>query len=86
LRIPGITDAAVVGCPDERYGERICAFLVTAGTPPTVADLAAAFTDMGVARYKFPERVEPIDALPLTTTGKVRHAALRERLAVTPHP
>jgi acyl-CoA synthetase (AMP-forming)/AMP-acid ligase II len=86
LRIPGVADAAVVGWPDERYGERICAFLVSNGTPPTVSDLATAFADMGVARYKTPERVERIDALPLTTTGKVRHAALRELLATLPDP
>ena len=84
LRIPGIADAAVVGWPDDRYGERICAFLVSSGAPPTVAELATAFAEMGVARYKTPERVEQVDALPLTTTGKVRHAALRELLTSRP--
>ncbi|HXY92440.1 MAG TPA: AMP-binding protein [Acidimicrobiia bacterium] len=82
LRHPDVADVAVVGEPDERYGERICAFVVPrAGTAPTVAELTAALTDAGVARYKHPERVIPVDALPLTTTGKVRHSELRERLA-----
>src|SRR5207245_11085623 len=82
LRLPDVRDAAVVGFPDARYGERICAFVVsTGGAAPTVSDVAAALTDMGVAKYKHPERIETLDELPLTTTGKVRHQALRDRLA-----
>jgi acyl-CoA synthetase (AMP-forming)/AMP-acid ligase II len=82
LRHPDVADVAVVGEPDERYGERICAFVVPKGAhAPDVDELAAALTEAGVARYKHPERVISIDALPLTNTGKVRHAALREQLA-----
>ena len=81
LRHPDIKDAAVVGYPDERYGERICAFVVPASTAVvSVDEVSAAFAEMGVARYKHPERIEAIGALPLTTTGKVRHETLRERL------
>jgi len=82
LRHPEVADVAVVGEPDERYGERICAFVVPKGAhAPDIDELAAALTEAGVARYKHPERVISIDALPLTNTGKVRHAALREQLA-----
>jgi acyl-coenzyme A synthetase/AMP-(fatty) acid ligase len=82
LRHPAVREAAVVGEPDPRYGERICAFIVPEGTSvPGVAELSSALSEMGVARYKHPERVVALEALPLTTTGKVRHAALRERLA-----
>ena len=78
---PDIKEVAVVGFEDPRYGERICAFVVPKGaSTPTVAELSAALEEMGVARYKHPERVEPIDALPLTTTGKVRVEGLRELL------
>jgi non-ribosomal peptide synthetase component E (peptide arylation enzyme) len=78
---PDARDAAVVGYADPRYGERICAFVVSdAGTAPTVSELSSFLSEMGVARYKHPERVESIDALPLTTTGKVRHETLREIL------
>jgi acyl-coenzyme A synthetase/AMP-(fatty) acid ligase len=81
LRHPDIKDAAVVGYADPRYGERICAFVVPAGPAVvTVQDLSAALTELGVAKYKHPERIEAIDALPLTTTGKVRHETLREQL------
>lgn len=82
LRHPDVADVAVVGEPDERYGERICAFVVPKGAHgPELADLVASLADAGVARYKHPERVVTIDALPLTNTGKVRHAELRDRLA-----
>ncbi|MSO78640.1 MAG: hypothetical protein EXQ79_03440, partial [Acidimicrobiia bacterium] len=81
LRLPDVKDAAVVGVPDARYGERICAFIVPTGkATPTVDEVTAAFGEMGVAKYKWPERIEQIVELPLTTTGKVRHQALRDRL------
>jgi acyl-coenzyme A synthetase/AMP-(fatty) acid ligase len=81
LRLPDVKDAAVVGYADERYGERICAFIVPNGAnTPTVEAISVAFTEMGVAKYKWPERVESLAELPLTTTGKVRHQALRDRL------
>ncbi|MEX0666399.1 MAG: AMP-binding protein [Acidimicrobiia bacterium] len=84
LRIPDVKDAAVVGVPDARYGERICAFIVPTGkTPPTVDEITTAFGEMGVAKYKWPERIESIDELPLTTTGKVRHQTLRDQLSAS---
>jgi acyl-CoA synthetase (AMP-forming)/AMP-acid ligase II len=80
LRLPDVKDAAVVGVPDARYGERICAFIVPTGkATPTVEEITAAFSEMGVAKYKYPERIERIDELPLTTTGKVRHQVLRDQ-------
>jgi acyl-CoA synthetase (AMP-forming)/AMP-acid ligase II len=81
LRLPDVKDAAVVGVPDARYGERIYAFIVPTGkAPPSVEEIAVAFGAMGVAKYKHPERIESIAELPLTTTGKVRHQALRDQL------
>ena len=81
VRHPDVRDAAVVGYSDPRYGERICAFIVPSrGHVPSVQEFAAALSDLGVARFKYPERVEEIDSLPLTTTGKVRHETLREIL------
>jgi acyl-CoA synthetase (AMP-forming)/AMP-acid ligase II len=82
LKHPAVFEVAVVGMPDERYGERICAFVSprTGGVAPTLDELAAMLTDMGVARYKFPERIEVLAELPHTTTGKVRHQALRDML------
>ncbi|MGH7820222.1 MAG: class I adenylate-forming enzyme family protein, partial [Candidatus Binatia bacterium] len=79
---PDVREAAVVGYADTRYGERICAFIVPRGSSaPTVEELSAALRDMGVARYKHPERVEVVEDLPLTVTGKLRREELRRRLA-----
>ncbi len=81
VRHPDVREAAVVGYPDPRYGERICAFVVPFGSHvPSLQELTSALSDMGVARYKHPERVERLESLPLTTTGKVRHESLREML------
>jgi acyl-CoA synthetase (AMP-forming)/AMP-acid ligase II len=82
LRHPAIAEAAVVAMPDERYGERVCAFVVAAeGQAPTLDDVRRHFEAEGVARQKTPERLEVEADLPRTPAGKVRKAELRERLA-----
>jgi pyochelin biosynthesis protein PchD len=76
---PGVADAKVVPMPDRRYGEKACAFVVMrAGcTPPSVSDLGKFLLSRGLAKFKIPERVESIEALPVTATGKVSKATLR---------
>jgi cyclohexanecarboxylate-CoA ligase len=82
LRHPGLRAAALVGMPDERLGERNCCFVVPApgAPPPTLAALTAWLEAAGVAKFKWPERLEVVDALPLTPTGKVQRAVLRRWL------
>ena len=77
---PAVREAVVVGEPDLRLGERVCAFVVLDGTF-TLDDCRAWFAEQEVTRFKWPERVEPIDALPLLGSGKPDKAALRARLA-----
>jgi 2,3-dihydroxybenzoate-AMP ligase len=69
----------VVAMPDAVLGERICAYVVvTDGAErPTVASLAAFLLGQGLAKFKLPERVEIVDAFPLTNVGKVSKKALR---------
>ncbi|WP_179469768.1 class I adenylate-forming enzyme family protein [Mycolicibacterium vinylchloridicum] len=77
-----VDDVAVIGVPDERTGERVCAIVVpTAGATVAVADLAAHCDAQGLSRYKWPERVELVDALPRNLTGKVLKAELRQRFS-----
>ncbi len=83
LQHPDIADAALVAVPDDRLGERACAFVVVAdgAQEPTVATLAAFLGERGVAKFKWPERVEVIDALPRTSIGKVKKLTLRDLAA-----
>jgi acyl-CoA synthetase (AMP-forming)/AMP-acid ligase II len=79
-RHPGITQAVAVGYPDPRYGERVAAFVVADGTFG-VDDCRRWFEAEGVARFKTPERVVRVDAIPLLGLGKPDRAALRAQLA-----
>ena len=74
-----LLDAAVVGMADETLGERVCAYVVVrAGVDaPTVAEMGAFLQRYGLAKFKWPERIEAIDALPMTKAGKLDKAALR---------
>ncbi|HEV3402048.1 MAG TPA: AMP-binding protein, partial [Acidimicrobiales bacterium] len=74
---PDVVEAAVVGMPDERYGEEVVAFVVLgAGASTTAADLEAHCRQR-LATYKYPRRVEMVDSLPHGPTGKVLKRELR---------
>jgi acyl-CoA synthetase (AMP-forming)/AMP-acid ligase II len=73
---------AVVGVPDERMGEVGLAYVVPAPGRAFTPDDVIAWCRDNMANYKVPRRVEIVDALPLTASGKVMKFALRERAAV----
>jgi acyl-CoA synthetase (AMP-forming)/AMP-acid ligase II len=79
---PDVRQAAVVGEPDARLGERVCAFVV-ASTPFDLAECRAWFEKQGVAVFKTPERVVQLDELPLLAAGKADRAALKQRAAAS---
>jgi 2,3-dihydroxybenzoate-AMP ligase len=81
LRHPAVSAAAVVAMPDERLGERACAYLVAAGEPLTLAAIRQHLTELGVAKFKWPERVELLGELPRTAVGKTDKKALRADIA-----
>jgi acyl-CoA synthetase (AMP-forming)/AMP-acid ligase II len=75
-----VQDVCVVGRPDEDLGERSVAFVVPApGSEPTLDDLTAHLEDAGLTRYKWPESLHLVDALPHGATGKIDRQALREQ-------
>jgi cyclohexanecarboxylate-CoA ligase len=76
---PRIGDVAVVGIPDPISGERCCAFVVprAGGDAPTLDDVVAHCRDAGLARHKWPERLEIVDDFPRNAIGKVLKQALR---------
>jgi 2,3-dihydroxybenzoate-AMP ligase len=82
LAHPSVHLTAVVAMPDAVLGERACACIVLrGGASLTLPELVAFLEQRGIARFKLPERLELLDALPLTSVGKVSKAVLRERVA-----
>jgi 2,3-dihydroxybenzoate-AMP ligase len=82
LAHPAVLEAAAVAMPHPVLGEQTCAYLVLRpGETLDVAALGAYLDGRGVARFKWPERVELVDALPVTNVGKVDKKQLRDRIA-----
>ncbi|WP_406690461.1 long-chain fatty acid--CoA ligase [Saccharopolyspora sp. ID03-671] len=76
---PAVAEAAVVGVPDERWGEVGRAFVVChTGSAPTGAELRE-FLRTRLARYKVPVHVDLVDSLPRTGSGKIQKSELRKR-------
>ena len=81
LRHPGIQAVAVVPMPDERLGERSCAYLVATGPQLALAELQSHLNGLGVAKFKWPERLEWLAALPKTAVGKLDKKRLQQDIA-----
>jgi acyl-CoA synthetase (AMP-forming)/AMP-acid ligase II len=82
LQHAAIAEAAVLGVPDARYGERVAAFIVLSpGASEDQVDLGEHFARLGVSRHYLPERFDVVAELPRNAMGKVRREALRRRAA-----
>jgi acyl-CoA synthetase (AMP-forming)/AMP-acid ligase II len=81
-RHPGVADVAVIGLPDARTGERVCAVAVPEpGHALTLAGLSGYCAEHGMAPYKRPSQLEVIDVLPRNSMGKVLRNQLRDQFA-----
>ncbi|MEP9384658.1 AMP-binding protein [Nocardioides sp. KR10-350] len=79
---PDIEDVQVVGVPDEKYGEELCAWVrLRAGAAALDAEAVRTFATGRLAHYKIPRYVLVVDEFPMTVTGKIRKAEMRERSA-----
>jgi 3-phosphoshikimate 1-carboxyvinyltransferase len=77
---PAVGDVAIVGMPDERLGERACAFVVPAGDAELEFDAMLDYLDScRVAKTYWPERLELVGSLPRTPSGKIQKFVLRAR-------
>lgn len=82
---PRVDQVAVVGFPDERLGERVCAVVVPRrGARIVLDDLIARVRDAGLAKHSWPERLILAKALPTTPTRKIRKGELRDTVASLP--
>ncbi|TDZ76297.1 AMP-binding protein [Mycobacteroides salmoniphilum] len=80
LTHPDIEDVQVVGVPDEKYGEELCAWLrIRTGRAPLDAGAIRTFAAGRLAHYKIPRYVHVVDSFPMTVTGKVRKIDMRKQ-------
>ncbi len=76
---PSVEEAAVIGIPDERWGERPCAFVTLRSGAEPDQEALRDFVRERIAGFKVPERVEFRDDFPRTATGKIQKFALRDQ-------
>ena len=80
---PAVRQAVAVGRPDDRLGERVVAFVVTSA-PFDLAECRAWFAAHGVTKFKWPEEIVSLDAVPTMAAGKPDRAALEARARASP--
>lgn len=79
-----VVEASVIGVPDPRLGERACAVVVpSVGARPSLEEVCAFLLERGLSKHFLPERLELVDALPKTPSGKIRKVELRGRYAAS---
>jgi len=78
-----VADAAIVAMPDERLQERACAYVVPVDPDDllTFDEMVAYLKTKGIAKQKLPERLEIVEELPMTASGKIQRYKLREDVA-----
>src|SRR5882724_3103394 len=75
---PEVQDVQVIGVPDQKYGEELCAWVVPKGGAVLDAEGIRAFCKGRIAHYKVPRYVRMVEGFPTTVTGKVQKFAMRE--------
>lgn len=79
---PQVANVAVIGFPDPRLGERVCAFIQPQNTDEVLGmeEMQRWLSEQGLAKPKWPERLEVVESFPMTQSGKVQKFRLRELL------
>jgi fatty-acyl-CoA synthase len=79
-RHPQVQDVQIVGVPDEKYGEELCAWIIAKpGASPTEDDIRA-FCKGQIAHYKVPRYIRFVTAFPMTVTGKIQKFKIRDAM------
>jgi fatty-acyl-CoA synthase len=79
-RHPEIQDVQVFGVPDAKYGEELCAWVISKGGTALDAESVRAFCQDRIAQYKIPRHIRIVESFPSTVTGKVQKFAMREAM------
>jgi fatty-acyl-CoA synthase len=79
-RMPQIQDVQVVGIPDTKYGEELCAWIVLKPGQSLTEDEVRAFCKGQIAHYKVPRHIRFVSAFPMTVTGKIQKFKIREEM------
>ena len=82
---PAVAEAAIIGVPDERWGEAVCAVVALRPTQRATPDELIAHCRARLAKYKTPKYVVFVDALPRNAAGKVLKRRLREEVRIREH-
>ncbi len=81
FRHPAVTEVAVIGLPDPKWGETVAAIVALKPDAKLDIEELRAFAESDLARYKLPRRLEVVDALPRNATGKILKYELRKTFA-----
>ncbi|MEH3086103.1 MAG: AMP-binding protein [Xylophilus ampelinus] len=79
-RHPQVQDVQVIGVPDAKYGEELCAWIVPRPGAALTEDAVREFCRGRIAHYKVPRHIRFVDGFPMTVTGKVQKFRMRERM------
>ncbi|MDO9599205.1 MAG: AMP-binding protein [Azoarcus sp.] len=79
-RHPKVLDVQVVGVPDVRYGEELCAWIIPREEGSLTEDEVRAFCQGQIAHYKIPRHIRFVDSFPMTVTGKIQKFLIRKKM------
>ncbi len=79
-RLPAVQDVQVIGVPDRKYGEELCAWIVLKPGESLTAEAVRDFCRGQIAHYKIPRHICFVEGFPTTVTGKVQKFAMREAM------
>ena len=82
-RHPQVQDVQVVGVPDQKYGEELCAWIIVREGQRLGEDEVRAFCQGQIAHYKIPRYISFVDSFPMTVTGKIQKFQIREKMKQT---
>jgi fatty-acyl-CoA synthase len=80
-RHPKVQDVQVVGLPDKKYGEELCAWIIVKPGQTATEDEIRDFCKGQIAHYKVPKYIQFVSAFPMTVTGKIQKFKIREAMA-----